>query len=146
MAKQTLVFQDGDAFYARLRDALKSGDEIEVITNYARYADVPEKLKEVFELEKHRSGKWVNVGTGLFVPGTGAIAALNTKSLVVLAAVAGGALAGCLAGPFGAAVGAGVGLAAGTVASVMMDREHEAEVEIDKSGKLTIRIRPAKKN
>jgi outer membrane lipoprotein SlyB len=71
---------------------------------------------------------------------------LNTKALIVLGATATGAGLGALAGgPVGAGIGAGVGLAAGTVASVFLDRDHEVEVEIDKRGKLNVKVRPAKK-
>lgn len=144
MSRRSLVFKDTDTFYDELKAALKSGDEIDIVTDYERYTDLPEKLKVIFELERAHSSKWVDLSTNAFIAGATAHSALNTKALVVFGAAAAGAGIGALGGPVGAAVGAVLGLAAGTVTAVLMDQAHQVFVEIDMRGKLKIKVRPVR--
>lgn len=145
--KKLLTFEDSEKFYRELRITLQAGDEVEIITSFKRYSDLPTKLKEIFELEKHRSGRWINVITGAFVAGSIAPAGLNMKVLIVAGAAGVGAVFGLVAGgPIGAAVGAGLGLAVGAVAAAMSDKDHEVDVEIDNSGRLRIKVRPIAKS
>lgn len=143
MRKQTLVFSDSDGFYKQLTAALKAGDEIEVLTDYERYSELPDKLKSIFKLDRTRSGQWVN-SAGFFIPGAVVPGSLSVKALTVLSSTAVGAAIGArvYSAP-GAAIGAVIGLAAGCAASILMDRSHEVDIEIDVRGKMKIHLRPA---
>lgn len=149
-----LHFEDTNAFYKKLADALKSGEKVVLITPFRSMDEVPDRLKKAFKLEEFRGNSWVNAATGMFVAGTLPSAAtavgLNYKPIVVLgstvAGAAVGAGVGAAAGGVGAGPGAGVGaiigLAAGTLAAAQMDGAHDTYVEIDKNGKLKIHIKP----
>jgi hypothetical protein len=138
-----LVFADNETFYSELKKALEQGEQVEVITNYERYSDLPERLKTIFELHKHKSGAWVNVATGAFIPLSVAPTGLNYSALYILVPTGVGAIVGgLLVGPIGAAVGGGIGALAGVVAVATSSGKHEVDIEIDASGKLKLKIRP----
>jgi len=152
-----ITYRDDNSFYRELFEALKSGETIVLSTPFKSMDEVPQRLKDAFELAGNRDRPWVNVKTGLFVAGTAPSLAtavgMNYRPIVVIGStVAGaaigagvGAVAGAGGGALpGAGVGAVVGLAAGTVAAAQMDGSHETEVEIDKNGRLKIHIKPRK--
>lgn len=138
-----LVFSDTETFYRELKTALEQGEQVEVITDYKRYSDLPEKLKAIFELHKNKSGEWVNVATGAFIPFSVAITTINYSVLYILASAGTGALFGAIVGgPVGAAVGGGIGAIVGTVAVAISRGKHHVDIEIDASGKLRLKISP----
>jgi hypothetical protein len=142
---KTLHFRDDKAFYEELTAALKSGEPVRVETPFRRYSEVPQKLKDIFEMHKQDRAAWMNVVTGIFTAGTVSGVSLNCKPLVVVGVVAtGAAIGGGIGAAVGAAVGAGIGLAAGTVAAVLLDGKHTAQVEITKDGRLVIKVEPAR--
>ncbi len=149
-----LHFEDTNAFYKRLADALKSGEKIILVTPFRSMDEVPDRLKKAFKLEEFQGNSWTNAATGRFVAGTLPSAAtavgLNYKPIVVLGSTVAGAAVGAgvgvAAGGVGAGPGAGVGaligLAAGTVAAAQMEGAHETVIEIDEDGKMKIHIKP----
>jgi hypothetical protein len=141
---QKLVFSDTEEFYRELRIALEQGKQVEIITNYKRYSDLPEKLKTIFELHKNKSGEWVNIATGAFIPYSAAVTTINYSFLYVIGAAGAGAIVGGLfVGPVGAAVGGSIGALVGTVAVATLNGRHHVEIEIDASGKLRLKISPS---
>jgi hypothetical protein len=46
-----LVFSDTNKFYQELADALKSNKEVQISTNSKSYADLPPRLKKIFEID-----------------------------------------------------------------------------------------------
>jgi len=146
----TLEFEDTDAFYEKLTDALKNGEKVILITTFLSINDVPNRLKSAFKLEEFKSAGWLNEVTGVFVAGGVSPAGLDYKPIVVLGSTltgtAIGAGVGAAVGGVGAAPGAGfgalIGLVAGTIASAQMKGAHETQIEIDKDGKLKIHIKP----
>jgi hypothetical protein len=138
-----LVFSDTEEFYKELTEALKSGEEVEVITSYKRFSDLPHRLKQIFELHKYKSDTWVNVSTRAFIPNSVAPVGLNLKALIVLGSTATGAGVGAIFGAIpGAAIGAVIGLTSGAAAAVLMDQNHQVEVEVDTDGRLRIKLQP----
>ncbi|HIK18770.1 MAG TPA: hypothetical protein IGS53_26285 [Leptolyngbyaceae cyanobacterium M33_DOE_097] len=138
-----LVFSDTETFYRELKTALEQGEQIEVITDYKRYSDLPEKLKTIFELHKNKSGEWVNVATGAFIPLSASVTTINYSILYILAGAGVGALFGTIVGgPVGAAVGGGIGAIVGAVAVATASGKHHVDIEIDASGKLRLKISP----
>lgn len=136
-----LVFADTEEFYQKLLECLKSGTEIEIITDYKRFSDLPPRLKQIFELEYHRTGVWTNAVTGVFIPSSIAPVSLNLKALIVLASTAMGAGIGGFFGLIpGAIIGSAIGLAAGTVSAILLDNKHRAEVQIDPHGRFHIKV------
>lgn len=141
---QKLVFSGTEAFYRELKKSLEQGEQVEVITSYERYSDLPEQLKVIFELHKNKSEKWVNVATGAFIPYSIAVTSINYSALYIIGtAVVGAGLGVVFAGPVGAAVGGGIGAIVGAAAVVMSNGKHQVEIEIDASGKLRIKVNPA---
>ncbi|MEG4507683.1 hypothetical protein QUA81_14595 [Microcoleus sp. F6_B4] len=129
-------------FYRELKTALEQSEQVEVITDYERYSDLPEKLKTIFELHKNKSGEWVNITTGAFIPYSAAVTALNYSALHIFAGAGAGAILGFIVGgPVGAAVGGGIGAIVGTLAVVTSGRHH-VDIEIDANGKLRLMISP----
>ena len=153
---KTLNYENNTAFYSALAAALKSGERIVLVTPFRSMDEVPQRLKDIFELENGGDRSWVNAASGVFVAGTLASQAtavpMNYRPVVVLASTAVGAGVGAgvgaIAGGVGAAPGAGagalIGLAAGVLAASQMEGAHETEVEIDKEGRLKFHIKPAK--
>ena len=140
---RNLVFSDTESFYRELRTALDKGEKIQVITNYTRYSDLPEKLKIIFELHKSKSGQWVNAVTGGFIPFAIGVTVINYSALYIFAGAGAGALLGCVVGgPVGAAVGGGIGAIVGVVAVATSSGKHNVDIEINASGKLRLKIRP----
>jgi hypothetical protein len=151
-----LHFEDSNAFYMKLADALKGGEEVVLVTPFRSMREVPDRLKEAFKLEEFKRDSWVVAATGMFIAGTLPSAAtavgLNARPIVVLgstvAGAAVGAGVGAMAGGVGAGPGAGagalIGLAAGTIAASQMEGSHETCVEVDKNGKLKIHIKPTR--
>jgi len=140
-----LVFQDTEKFYRELKVALEQDEPVEVITDYQRYSDLPDKLKTIFELHKHKSGTWVNLYTGAFNPSSAAVTAINYNALYHIAAAAGaGAIVGGFFGPVGVAVGGGIGAIVGAMAVAVSSGKHDVDIEIDAKGKFRLRIRPNK--
>lgn len=139
-----LVFRDTEKFYSELKVALEQDEPVEVITDYQRYSDLPERLKTIFELEKYKSGTWVNVATGAFIPSSAAVAGISYNALYHIAGVAvGGAGVGAIiGGPIGAAVGGGIGALVGVIAVAISSRQHNVDIEIDAIGKIRLRISP----
>jgi hypothetical protein len=145
-----LVFQDTEKFYRELKVALEQDEPVEVITDYQRYSDLPERLKTIFELEKYKSGTWVNVATGAFIPSSAAVTGINYNALYYIAgafgAVVGAAGVGAIiGGPIGAAVGGGIGALGalvGVIAVATSSEKHNVVIEIDINGKIRIRISP----
>lgn len=121
-----LIFQDSKKFYNELKSALDGGEEVEVRTDYKRFSDMPKELKDIFELEKHRSGTWVNLVSGAFIAGSVAAAGLNLAPLYVIGCSSVGFIIGMFGGPLFGAVGSGVGAIVG-VAAAALDAE-SAEV------------------
>jgi hypothetical protein len=139
-----LTFRDNEDFYSELKAALESSENIEVLTDFERFSDVPPKLKAIFKLHEHRTDRWVHAVTGVFVPAAGVAAALNPNSLYVTGGAAVGGTAGFLiGGPLGAAVGATLGAAVGAVAAAVRQDRFKVEIEIDIKGKLKIKIVPS---
>lgn len=138
-----LVFRDTKKFYSKLRKALESGQQVEVVTDYDHFSDLPQELKDIFELHRYRTDEWVNVATGAFIANSAAQIGLDYKPLYVLAASGTGAVAGgFMGGPAGAAAGAGVGALVGMGAAAMASGKHETNIEVDAAGKLRVIIRP----
>lgn len=135
-------FEDTDAFYKKLKDGLSTGEHIEVITNYKKYTDLPERFRKIFETERYKHEGWINVKTLAFVPMSKAVTKINYQALYVLGGAAVGALVGFVGGPFGAAVGGALGAAAGVAAAAMASDKHDVEIEIDAEGKLKVKIQP----
>jgi hypothetical protein len=139
---QKLVFSDTEMFYLELKTALEQGEQVDVITNYEQYSDLPEQLKTIFELHKNKSESWVNVNTGAFVASSVVATSINYSALYILSAAVAGAIVGAFVGPIGAAVGSGIGACIGVVAVVAVNGKHHVDIEIDVSGKLRLRIIP----
>ena len=140
-----LVFRDNKEFYTELKGALSSGQEVEVVTDYERFSDLPQELKDIFELHRYRTNEWVNVATGAFIAGSVANVGIDYKPLYVLGGAGVGAAAGVfMGGPVGAAAGAGVGALVGMGAAAMASGKHEVDVQVDAKGKLRVVIRPKK--
>lgn len=138
-----LVFSDTKTFYRELKTALEQGEKVEVVTDYERYSDLPEKLKAVFELHKSKSGAWVSVATGAFIPGSSSAAGINYFFLYVLTGAGIGAIAGfTVGGPVGVAVGGSIGAIAGVVAAATSGGKHSVIIEIGRDGKLRLNIDP----
>lgn len=138
-----LVFSDTETFYRELKTALEQGEQVEVITDYERYSDLPEKLKTIFELHKNKSDAWVNVATGAFIPYSAAATQINYSALYILASAGAGAVFGAIVGgAVGAALGSGIGAIVGTVAVATLGGRHHVDTEIDMNGKLRLKIRP----
>jgi hypothetical protein len=138
-----LVFSDTEMFYRELKTALEQSEQVEVITDYERYSDLPEKLKTIFELHKNKSGEWVNIATGAFIPYSAGVTALNYSALYIFAGAGAGAILGFIVGgPVEAAVGGGIGAIVGTVAVVTSSGRHHVDIEIDANGKLRLKISP----
>ncbi|XWK91156.1 MAG: hypothetical protein U7127_14230 [Phormidium sp.] len=140
-----LVFRDTEKFYSELKVALEQDEPVEIITDYQRYSDLPERLKTIFELEKYKSGTWVNVATGAFIPFGAAVTGINYNALYHIAGAAGvGAIVGGFFGPVGVAVGGAIGATVGAIAVAISSEKHEVEIKIEPPGILVIRIRPNK--
>ncbi|WP_072620384.1 hypothetical protein [Spirulina major] len=138
-----LVFSDTETFYRELKIALEQGEQVEVVTDYKRYSDLPEKLKTIFELHKNKSGEWIHVATGAFIPLSTSVTTINYSVLFILGGAGMGALVGAIVGGLvGAAVGGGIGAIVGTVAVATSSGKHHVEIEIDASGKLRLKITP----
>lgn len=141
-----LVFSDTEAFYRELKAALEKSESVEVITDYERYSNLPERLKQIFELHKNKSGIWVNVATGAFIPRSVTATTIDYSALYVIGSAGVGAAFGVVVGgPIGAAVGGGLGALIGVTAAVIQSRKHEVEIEVDASGKLHLKIKPIAK-
>ncbi|MBE9227302.1 hypothetical protein IQ264_17895 [Phormidium sp. LEGE 05292] len=146
-----LVFQDTEKFYRELKVALEQDEPVEVITDYQRYSDLPERLKSIFELHKHKSGTWVNLHTGAFVPSAAAFTAINYNALYQIAAAGGAAGVGAIVGGFvggpvgvalGGVIGATVGATVGAMAFAISNKEHDVEIKIKRTGEIWLRISP----
>ncbi len=138
-----LIFRDTEEFYIELKGALEAKEKIEVVTDIKRYSDLPQKIKDIFDLEKHRNNEWVNVATCAFIPMSIVPAGLNNGPLYVFAAAAVGGGAGIfLGGPFGAAVGAGIGALIGLATMAVASGKHRVRVKVDMTGCLSFEIDP----
>jgi hypothetical protein len=155
-----LAFSDTDQFYKELTDALKSGEPVNIITDYTSYDDFPPRLKQIFKLdadsiniaqaEKHPSPLWaVGAASGIASYAAPAAATLDSKWLIIPVSTAVGAGAGGgfggLAGGIGAIpgtlLGGAFGLAAGAVTVAIIDKD-EVWFEINPTRGITITIRP----
>ena len=54
----------------KLTEMLRAGGRFTVQTPFENYNEVPERLKSVLDLDKHRSRDWVNFQSGAFVVGS----------------------------------------------------------------------------
>ncbi|WP_017305469.1 hypothetical protein [Spirulina subsalsa] len=100
-------------------------------------------MKTIFELHKNKSGEWVNVATGAFIPLSASATTINYSVFYIFAGAGVGALFGAIVGgPVGAAVGGGIGAIVGTVAVATSSGKHHVDIEIDASGKLRLKINP----
>lgn len=142
---KTIEFSDNPDFYRQLKKALASKEQIQVITPYTTYGELPQKLKDIFELEKHRSGKWIDLASGKFILGaTAAPVGINYRHVYVFASAAVGGLAGVvIGGPVAGAIGASLGALIGMAAGAMESGKHKVEVEITRDGKLRFNVTPA---
>lgn len=140
-----IVFQDSKQFYTELKEVLSSDQEVEIVTDYERFSDLPQDLKDIFELHYHRSNKWINIHTGAFIPMSKVAAGINLKPLYVIATAGVGAVAGGIAaGPIGATVGAGVGAIVGICAAAMDSEKYKVDIQVDINGKLRLVVCPKK--
>lgn len=141
-----LVFSDTEAFYTTLKAALEQDEQVEIITDYQRYSDLPERLKTLFELDKYKSETWVIVTTGEFRPHSAAVSAINYNALYYFAGAVGaagvGAIIGLPFGPIGVAVGGGIGALVGVITAATSSGKHNVDIEIDVNGKIRLRISP----
>ncbi len=150
-----LVFSDTDQFYKELTAAVKSGEPVNIITDYTSYSDFPPRLKQIFKLDADTIPMPAPVAPGL-VPSPLIFppipANLDYKWLIIPASTAFGALVGGAAigsatggsgAVPGALVGGVVGLTAGAVTVAIMDKNHEVFIKINPiRGNLEIAIRP----
>lgn len=139
--QRSMKFEDSPRFYKELKEALERKENIVVVTDFKRFDEVPERLKEIFELNKSRSDGWMNLTTGMFITGAVAHSMLNANALYVLAGAGVGAAAGgAVAGPPGAVVGAGVGAIVGVIAAASMRKRFDVKVKISPTGGLSIEV------
>jgi hypothetical protein len=142
---RTIIFYDTKKFYDELRRALDNNEEVEISTSYRRFSDFLQKLKDIFELEKHKNGKWINALTGAATPTFGMLVpvGLNYYYLYVLASATIGAGSGLLiGGPLGAATGAGIGAVIGIGAAAIAGGKHSVNVEVNASGIIKFVVTP----
>jgi len=139
-----ILFFDKSSFYSELKKALDDKEEVQIVTPYKSYGELPDKLKETFELEKHKSGKWIDVVSGSFILGAAATpVGLNYDSLYVVAgAVAGAGVGAMVGGPVGAAVGTGLGALVGMATAAISSGQHTVQVEITTAGTLRFKVKP----
>ncbi len=121
-----LNFEDTDDFYLRLINALKSGNEIEILTNFKTEKDVPDRLKSALGGSKFNSeliGLLGSIGTA-----HNSVASRSFKiNWVVLCGCSGAAIGAATGGPAGAAAGGAIGICVGFVASLVRE---DADKEI----------------
>ena len=138
---KTLVYGTPD-FHKELKKEITNGP-VEVETGYTTLHAVPKELRDQFHLDEVVSPTWVDKVTGKFVPGASVPTKANLRALIAggaaLAGAGGGAIA---AGPIGAAVGAIVGAGVGALVGVMTQDRVKAHIEIDATGKLSIKLEP----
>jgi hypothetical protein len=159
-----LVFSDTDEFYKELTTALKSGEPVQIITDYTSYDDFPPRLKQIFKPDADTipinalgaaAAAAINTPVAQLIPSPSMFASIPAKIdykwLIIPVSTAFGAGAGAAIGlPTGgigtvpgALVGGGVGLAAGAVTVAMMDNKHQVRFEIDiETGKFVIVVIP----
>ena len=166
-----IVFSDTDQFYQELTVAVKSGEPVNIITDYTTYSDFPPRLKKIFKIdadsidltkaERHLLyplGSTPFAAAPILLPLEGVIAGLASipakldyKWLIIPTCTAfgagvGGAIglpAGGIGSVPGALVGGAVGLTACSVTVAVMDNKHIVKIEIDPiRGTLAIVITP----
>lgn len=139
-----IVFFDKPSFYTELKKALDAKEELQIVTSYRNYGELPDKLKEIFELEKHKSGKWIDFVSGSFILGVAPTpVGLNCVPLCVVAgAVVGAGVGTMVGGPVGTAVGTGVGTLVGIATAAMSSEKHTVEVEITAERTLRFKVKP----
>lgn len=141
----TLDFNDTDEFYSRLNDALKSGSEVEILTNFKTPKDVPDRLQSAL------GGKQFNTELNkLSASASSALIAGSASSFqinwVVLCGCAGAAIGAATGGPPGAVAGGVIGICIGFVASIVReDADKEITLEVGLDGKLKVKIKTTKK-
>lgn len=154
-----IVFSDTDQFYKELTVAVKSGEAVNIITEYTSYSDFPPRLKKIFKIdadsidltksERHLLsplGSTPFAAAPILLPLEGVIAGLASipakldyKWLIIPTCTAfgagvGGAMglpAGGIGSVPGALVGGAVGLTACSVTVAVMDNKHIVKIEID---------------
>lgn len=136
-----LIFDNSDNFYKSLKEAVDSGEEVTIVTDFESYDEVPEKLKKIYNFEDHKSSQWIDPFTKHFVAESFVTGSINMNALYVMGAAVAGAGVGALAGgPIGAAAGAGIGAIVGSIAAAMSDG-YDIEFVIDANGKLIIKMK-----
>lgn len=132
-------------FTEELKAEIKAGRPVEVETSYGSIHEVPQELKNQFDLDAAVNPSWVDPKTGKFVPGAKVPTKFNMRALIAGGAVVAGAGAGALVGgPVGAGVGAVVGAGVGAIVAVVTQDNVRAHVEIDARGRLSVKVEPVK--
>lgn len=140
-----LNFEDTDEFYSRLSDALKSGNEIEILTNFKTQKDVPDRLKSALGGKKFNT-ELTNLSSSVgsaYIAGASASFQINW---VVLCGCSGAVIGAATGGPAGAAAGGAIGVCVGFVASLVReDADKEITLEVGLDGKLKVKIKTTKR-
>jgi hypothetical protein len=157
-----LEFSDTDEFYDTLYKALKSDEAIEIVTNYTRYSQFPQRLKSIFKMDSH--SPLYSMASSICPEGVDCIPVsmqsesgwLNYNALVpicILGFTAAGVGVGYyglggdadpfapVAGFFGAVVGGGLGIAACNVTAAVAGGKHEVTFHLTRL--MTIQVKPA---
>lgn len=140
---KTILYGDSADFYETLQTTIRSGEPVEVETEYSSLPEIPGKLRDMFHLDAVANPSWVDGFTGKFVPGAKVPTKANLRGIIAAGTAVAGAGAGALAGgPVGAGVGAVVGAGVGAVIAALTQEKVRAHIEIDVRGKLVIKVEP----
>ena len=144
VSKTRLVFFDSDDFYRNLLNSLKSGQIVDILTEYSSYTDLPSSLRDVFPSPPQASNSIdttqlvrrvvSTTAVGAAVGGTvGAISTLMFRdSRLTYAARIG----------IGVFVGSGFGLATSTAVSLVESHNYSVKFLKSSSSYLEIHIEP----
>ncbi|HEC85555.1 MAG: hypothetical protein DRR08_00510 [Candidatus Parabeggiatoa sp. nov. 2] len=159
---KTLKFYDSEQFYQAMEEEASRKVSFEVVTDFSRPEQVPERLNKLVELEKHsdelvaEDGSFVEGAktTAILTLAGASLASAISTGVVVGSAfmargVATGAAVGAAGGPvapatvaIAACVGAVIGFTIGVTVVVMSGDDHEMTFEIDPTGKLKFHVKP----
>lgn len=133
-----LNYEDSEEFYKNLNEILKTGEPVEIRTEFSNAKEVPSGLSSSFGGAPFLASSAAISGAMGFVHGAKDSYVVNW--VIVIAGI--GAVIGAFAGPIGAVVGAGVGAIIGFMASLVSDQsDREISLEVSSEGKLIVKIK-----
>ncbi|MFW5976734.1 MAG: hypothetical protein ACOCQS_02180 [Bacillota bacterium] len=119
-----------------------NGEEIEIVTDYDHFSEVPLKLRKIFKLDTNKNKSWVNLETGAFIP-LSFSANFNPRPLLIVGCSIIGAGLGSIVSLYGTVIGGIAGLITALITLAFnRNKNYKVKVRVNKDSKLIIIARP----